>query len=212
MNKTSRSPCIIFLKGVNKDDYREVEDQFDQLLLESTVNNELCTTEMVYKELPPLFTSLENWPTSTNLHCWNCECTFTTRPIFIPLHIKGNSNGLWDMNTHGTFCSFSCAARYIKDFMDPAIFTNLFHLYQIFNQKEVKYIYASPRRYCVKKYGGHLTEGEYLEEIRRLENEIELQNEENNNISNQSNEYHSDDEQEMSVWQVMSKEKVKEEY
>jgi hypothetical protein len=197
-------PCIIFLKGVNKSDYKEVEDQFDQILLESTLQTETLPIEPAFDVLPTVFTSLDNWPDHTNLHCWTCECTFTNKPIFIPLHIKGSSNGMWDMNTHGVFCSFSCAARHIKDFMDNTLFTNLFHLYFIFYKKEVKCIYASPRRYCTKKYGGHMIEEEYIEEIRRLENEID-NNLDDKVVISRNTDYRSDEEHEMSVWNITEK-------
>lgn len=203
-NNNDKTPCIIFLKGVNRSDYKEVEDQFDQILMENTLQTDTLEINKTYDILPTIFTSLDNWPKQTNTHCWTCECTFTNRPIFIPLHIKGSSDGMWDMNTHGIFCSFSCATRHIKDFMDSTLFTNLYHLYYIFYKKEVKCIYASPRRYCTKKYGGHMTEAEYIEEIHRLENEIECNSDKNIAIASSVG-YISDEENEMSVWNITSK-------
>ena len=171
-----KQDCIILLKGVNKNAYREVEDQFDQLLLEGSIHNDTpMMLENVYDTIPKNFTTLDNWPKSTNLHCWTCECTFTNRPIFIPLHIKSISDGSWDISTNGVFCTFSCAARHITDYVPPLYFTHLYQLYNIFYNKKVNYIYPSRKRYCTKKYGGHMTEGEYMEEIKRYENQITVE-------------------------------------
>jgi len=185
---TKYPACIILLKGVNCKDYKEVEDQFDQQLLESGLFTETTSTENNYETIPSIFTSIADWPTTSNLHCWTCECTFTSRPVFIPKHIKNISNGDWDIATHGMFCSFSCAARYINDFMNESFYTNLYKLYDIFNNKKVSYIYPSPSRYCMKKYGGHLSEGEFIEEIQKLENMIITESVNNDDISINNNE------------------------
>ena len=200
MNPRKKSPCIIFLRGVNKKDYEEVEDQFDQKLLENTILSENVQYNKTYDQLPGLFTSLSSWPTSTNIHCWTCEFTFSSRPIFIPLQIKKHSDKSWEIHTHGTFCTFSCAARHIVDYLDQSFFTNLFNLYYIFNKDIIKYIYASPRKYCTKKYGGYMTENEYAEEIKKLELEIKCSEMDKNNTENEN-----ENENEMSVWQLTSK-------
>lgn len=204
MNPRKRSPCIIFLRGVHKKDYEEVEDQFDKKLLENTILSENVQYNKTYDQLPGLFTSLSSWPTSTNINCWTCEFTFSTRPIFIPLQIKKHSDKSWEIHTQGTFCTFSCAARHIIDYLDQSLFANLFNLYYIFNNRTVKYIYASPRRYCIKKYGGYMTENEYAEEIKRLELEIEKDQVDKNKNDDNYNDNDNDNDNEMSVWQLTS--------
>lgn len=196
--------CIIFLKGVDRNDYKEVEDQFDQLLMDQSLGiEEAIETENNYDIIPSIFTTLDKWPVSTNLHCWTCECTFTSRPVFIPLHIKSISDGSWEMSTRGVFCSFSCAARHITDFMNHLHFTHLYKLYYIFYDKKVSYIYPSPRRYCTKKYSGHMSEGEYIEEIRKLENEIVKRTDSQPPIANDDDQNTGEEsEEEISVWTV----------
>ena len=138
----SRPSCIIFLKGVNSEDYKEVEDQFDQLLLESGLGAEATVEpENNYDILPSTFTNLNTWPCTTNLHCWTCECTFTSRPVFIPRYIKHISDGSWTMSTYGVSFAHSHAAKHITDFMPHMYFTYLYKLYFIFNNKKVSFIY-----------------------------------------------------------------------
>lgn len=203
VKKSAPQPCIIFLKGVNRSDYKEVEDQFDQLLLENSSHTETAPTEQTFDILPNIFTSMNTWPKSTNLHCWTCECTFLGHPIFIPLHIKNISTDIWDINTYGIFCSFSCATRHVLDFMAKSTFTNLYFLYFIFYNKTIDFIHPSPRRFNTRKYGGHMTESEYIEEIRRLEHAL-TKNEETKKVTKEVDD--ESDREEMSIWNITTTE------
>jgi hypothetical protein len=126
-----------------------------------------------YDELQPLFTSLENWPSTTNLKCWFCNLNFTNRRVFIPRYVEPNGNGVVMLAT-GNFCSFHCASAYI-DGMDRDLNSKiekkstLCYLYSIYNDCKVPhFIDPSPNKTIMKAYGGSLSEIQYCDLVSRL--------------------------------------------
>lgn len=56
------------------------------------------------------FSSLDFWPTRTNINCWWCCHSFTTTPVAIPNFIDKEI-----FYCTGCFCSFNCCLAYIYD-------------------------------------------------------------------------------------------------
>jgi len=69
-----------------------------------------------YIALPALYTTVGDWPTSSNLLCWNCHCTFDSVPMFIPNGYSGKA-----IKTLGNFCRLSCAMKYLISVKDERI-------------------------------------------------------------------------------------------
>ena len=164
-----QQPFIIFLKGIVPEDYKNIEDKFNERLMENVSETDPYTMDKVrYNTISPIFTSVNSWKKTTNLHCWTCDFTFTTVPIFIPLNIKSVNNTEWNISVYGNFCSFSCAARQIIDFMSPDLHDNLLKLYEIFYNTKIHNISPTPRRHNMCKYGGYMSEESYLSNIKKL--------------------------------------------
>lgn len=162
-------PFIIFLKNVIPEDYKNIEDEFNERLLENVSTTDPYTTDKVrYDIISPTFTSISTWKKHTNLHCWTCNFTFSTVPIFVPISIKQVDNTEWSISVFGNFCSFSCAVRHIIDYMTPDLLDNLLKLYEIFHDIKVQNIIPTPRRHVMYKYGGYMSEEAYLSNIKKL--------------------------------------------
>lgn len=163
---------IIFLKGITTDDFKDVEEQFEEQLLEQQFSDsfDVNTFTENYDTIPLKFTGINTWVKSTNLKCWNCDFTFNTTPVFIPLHIKKLTKDTLETDVHGNFCSFACAMRNLMDHHHNNLFTNLIRVCNHFNGcNNIKYITPAPRRTVMRKYGGRLSDVEYLDIIRKIE-------------------------------------------
>ena len=169
--------CIIFLKGIKIDDYRNIEDQFNDMLLQDVlISDYKVETNVKYDTIYPIFESMELWPKSNNIRCWNCDFTFTSIPIFVPMSIKPNGD-IWNISVLGNFCSFNCTCRYIIDFLHEDLLNNLIKLYYIFYNKKVYKIEPTQRRYIMIKYGGYMSDEQYISQIKRLS--LKIQQEDN---------------------------------
>ena len=165
--------CIVFLKNIKIDDYRDIEDEFNDRLLQDITNTESYKTESSskYDIISPIFESIEKWPKTNNIRCWTCDFTFTSIPVFVPLSIKQNESK-WCISVLGNFCTFNCACRYIIDYLHRDLLNNLIKLYDLFYNVKVLKIEPSPNRHIMEKYGGFLTEEQYLSQITKLSRKI----------------------------------------
>ena len=91
---------------------------------------------------------LENWPRTTQIHCfWDCH-PFNNVPIAIPLKIEDNV-----YHVYGCFCSLECAAAYIfKNYENKWELYSLLHVF--YNQTEKIRIASS--RESLQIFGGIL--------------------------------------------------------
>lgn len=171
---------IIFINDIFIEDIAEINK-----LAEKRINNfceNFLPTSAIYNTtlnknyilLPTHFYSLNKWIKYTNLHCWYCDCTFNSIPVFIPKSIDfANKKNEYCIRTYGCFCSFNCAKKYINiNYKKLEINLNktnmLNYLFEIFNKKKVIEILESPNKYLMKKYGGDLTIIEYKNKIQSL--------------------------------------------
>ena len=166
--KTVHIPNILFLNGCFLTECDNIEDLFEAKLLSEIENKQ--DTIIEYDTIPDIFYSLETWIKKTNLKCWNCDCCFDNIPIFIPISV-GKTDTISDISTHGNFCSFACAVRYLH-------FTNLNNkwdiyfmihkLYFLFYKKEIINIEHAPSKYNMKQYGGNMDTVDYIKLVKSL--------------------------------------------
>jgi hypothetical protein len=178
---------ILFLQGVFKKDCRRMDHVFqDRLLLET--NNQ--RDAKIYDKIPCTFTSLDNWPRSTNLQCWWCHRLFKSRPWFEPQSIEpipdGECGAVLDnvklhttkkavsISARGVFCRSNCVQAYINlhsnDLSDHHNKSSMLkYIYEIFMGSSIPDIQPSPLPTEMSKYGGWLSEGEYQQKIDALD-------------------------------------------
>lgn len=188
-----KKPNILFLRGVYPDQLETLEEEFgNRLIEEAGLEFGDCqiglNEEITYDKIPPVFTSLESWPKSTNINCWSCSIEFTTRPYFIPERIKNRREGGTEMITHGNFCSANCAIRYLNtDYgqsgsvsSDKLSKWDAYHgvkiVHRIFTSKQPEKIAPSPPKTLMKQYGGELTKAQYHELLAKFDDEHTLNN------------------------------------
>lgn len=158
----------VFLKDCTKKNYcndvmiERLQNQDSYLM---TNKNPIVSDEK-YIPLPDEFITLSCWLKETNLHCWYCTLQFNTIPIFIPKNINKK------MQVYGVFCSFTCGYNFIHNQNETISKKTenklrLKHLFSILYPDKVfeEYIYTlnDYYPYMLKKYGGHLTIGEFKE-------------------------------------------------
>ena len=171
----------LFLKGVFKSDCMDIEDIFKTRL--NLNYTEIQEDTITYDTIPHIFTGMDTWIKSTNLHCWFCHQKFITVPWFEPQSIEPDSQGLVGnfiadpktltneksiyMIPNGIFCSCNCVQAYInlhsKTLSERYNRTDmLYYLYEIFYNKKPTDIRASDPPQMMKKYGGgDLTNEDY---------------------------------------------------
>lgn len=161
VTKTSKSR-IIFLRGVFMADCETLNDKFRRHIMADVA--EKVDTLQSYDIISKVFTSLESWPKTTNVKCWFCTCGFSSRPIFVP--------GRDIKQVTGNFCSFNCAAAWIKQQPENAQWEmreQLKELYYIFNGKRVNVILPAYDKIEMKEYGGMLTRAAYIKKNTELD-------------------------------------------
>lgn len=173
------SPNILYLTGITMDDYKSIEDIFEEYLHES-IEKKPDITNIVYNTIPKVFTGIQNWIKKTNLKCWNCDFTFESVPKFVPIYIKENYTEISDIEigVHGNFCSFACVSNYIntnyhKRHEILQLLDNLCELYRYYTGRTAYFIPLAPSKTILIQYGGNTLDIEYKEQIRKIEDAIE---------------------------------------
>ena len=173
----SDQPNILFLGGISRDDYIAPEELADRKFLKeeniSYINSTKYISQLIYDKIPSTFTSLDEWPSETNLHCWQCGFTCDGKPIFVPIFIRETVRGV-EFGVKGIMCTFNCAARWIISNSNLNIEerwkyqNNLKILYFLFTgiHNEIK---LAPEKTALKKYGGDLTDEEFWDELKKLD-------------------------------------------
>jgi len=168
---------ILTLRGVFIKDCQDLEDMFENELLENvrlSKYSQNIEEPKIYDKIQTIFTTKENWVKKTNILCWYCNLEFTNPPLFIPENISKNENGQY-MEVYGNFCSFGCCQGFIDTNIDFSGRKKwqaqelLKVLYRKIHNKDIDIIYPSPSKYMIKKYGGKRREKEYKEEIQLID-------------------------------------------
>lgn len=116
MFDADEQPNILFFKGVFLKTY-DIEGMFTTRLMDEIRGEEdpmydLETEMKEYDSIPDVFTTIDDWPTSTNLECWVCRRKPPNQPRFAPTKITKNGDELV-FGVSGVFCTFVCAGAYI---------------------------------------------------------------------------------------------------
>jgi hypothetical protein len=168
---------ILFLRGCHLDDCKDVEDLMEARLEEAAAqwNEHDDFNGFKYDKIPHKFTSLDTWPLSTNLKCWECDDQVRGRPYAIATYIaKGggfpNVESLYgDIDTDGNFCDECCAYTYIghgkKYAKNKGEYVRMTRILacRIGGLNEVIF-FEAPSKTCMKEYGGNKTRQEYRNE------------------------------------------------
>ena len=94
----------------------------------------------------------------TDVACWWCSHSFSSVPCFLPEKLINNT-----FYVFGNFCSYNCAAAYNIDINDFRVWERyglLKKMYQMVYNRCCE-INISPRKECLKMFGGPLTIEEF---------------------------------------------------
>lgn len=167
-------PFILRLPGISAEDYRPAEALAAARFLEP-VEDEKVGPETSYDLIPQTFSGLDSWLDSTNVACWSCQFTHAERPCFVPLSIS-EAEGELRMGVRGLMCCFGCAEAWIEcspEWADQAARWRaqelLRILYFIFTGVRAVQISPALRHIRLRRFGGDLSEDEFLEKLRALE-------------------------------------------
>jgi len=168
-------PTLLHLKGVHMEDCEDVADVFEAQLLEESLDNMTISSKnkCIYDKIPSKFTTIESWPTKTNLRCWHCTLEHSNVPVFIPDRISTMDNTIIVL---GSYCSFSCAAADIPRHFPERVWTiteTLKIVYERFYKRKVADMPKSPDRKELELYGGTMTVQQYVEEVTKLTKKIQ---------------------------------------
>jgi hypothetical protein len=117
--------------------------------------------------LPELYDNIDNWPKSTELHCWWCCYEFSGMPLPLPLQIvKDRDTGTDKIRVKGVFCSFNCMKAYEID-IGRSHKSLVYYFFKRMNKIESVVtkgmIKAAPSKYLLDIFGGPLS----IEEFRQ---------------------------------------------
>lgn len=178
MESTYRRPNILFLRGVYIDDLKSQDEIFDRKFTSAEVQP---VNKIIYQSIPEHFTTMQQWPRSTNLKCWECDCSFTSTPVFVPTDMYRNRKGELMFDTHGNFCTFNCAQKYIEEKFrnepskhDKDKFLKILH--GIFTGKKTDRIVPAPDKTLMQQYRGDggISYKEFRDRIFELNADYEL--------------------------------------
>ncbi len=158
------SHCIIYLEGISLSCYDSIEDQFDTKLMEEASIYDREEEPVEYDRIPHSVESLHDLPQKTNLPCWFCDFTFSSPPVYIPIYIRNEG----EMGLKGNFCSVSCASSYDSFFEGGAYYYNIVKYAQLVLGKRFTTLPRSPLKTMMRKYGGLMSETEYLAILKRI--------------------------------------------
>ena len=102
---------IIFLKNITENSYKNIEDTFNERLLENLdFTEKYKSDETTYNKIEHIFKNMTSWKKTSNLKCWSCDFTFNSVPVFIPISIRliRDEPEEWNIPVLGNFCCFSC--------------------------------------------------------------------------------------------------------
>jgi hypothetical protein len=174
--KEYKVPKILFIKGVFIKDCIQIDDLFEQQIIEQLNQDE--DDIIIYNKIPSTFTCMNTWPTKTNIKCWTCDLNFDGVPVFIPKLIEPSpTDSGYSMGVLGCFCGFTCAMTH-NNLFNGKLCQNiksrdmLMFLYNIFLNHHVKEIYESPSKYMMKQYGGDVDPISYKKLISKLEKKM----------------------------------------
>ena len=114
------TPNILFFTGISLQKY-DIDIMWTKRLLESlqepaeTVALDVAEQPSSFDKAPEYFTTLDEWPRSTNLRCGSCSRNYKSRPAAVITHVYNTGNQIaTKMRVLALMCSFDCAVRFIN--------------------------------------------------------------------------------------------------
>ncbi len=172
---------IVIFKGVFYNDLLQTDKK--RLTTREFIESLKIESIQTYSSIPKKFTSVEDWPKMTNLHCWNCDRTFSSYPKFIPknpetIYINGKLETHWD--PEGNFCEWNCVIDWIRSRLPQNrqwdAEQDTCTVAGKFSHKKIVRIMPSPQKTMMKHYCGEngISEKQYQELINRLNTDYDL--------------------------------------
>jgi len=158
MDTIIKGPRILPL-GIPLDAHTPPEKILADRLLEEVDQPTDAPVELPFDKIPKVFTSISEWPRSTNLRCWECGQQFDSPPKFICTYVvedESTPSG-FSLGVLGNYCSFNDAALAIskeppKD--RPKYRENLLIEYYLFTGTRVSEVRPAVPRTAMAAYGG----------------------------------------------------------
>ncbi|SIP85951.1 Putative VV VLTF2-like transcription factor [Pacmanvirus A23] len=170
---------LLTLRSVYPADFATVEVIYNKVPEIEKVKPEPVA---VYTEMPKKFTSVDSWPTFSNLKCWSCDQLPTSYPKFIPTNPEQDVNGNDICDPDGHFCEWNCAVRYVEKEYPKEQQSDAHKLICIFESKfsrrKREKILSAPSKTLMKAYCGKngITPSQYREKIAQINSEYDLSN------------------------------------
>ena len=170
MEQPYQIPNILHLCKLTHDEWKQMDDE--QLAVPLDVTEIYDINEANYGVILHCFTGAEDWPNTTGLKCWFCCLNFDVFPKFIPTYIKETERDQYEIGVMGNFCSFGCAAGYVRHVAKtPADFeiymSRLCHLHWIFMGEYIHIIEPPQPTHVMKEYGGTMNREQYIQSLIR---------------------------------------------
>ena len=175
------APNILFLKGIYFHNCKDVSDIMTDRLAEIAAYADQLPSNLdeqknkTYDPIPRSFTNVTEWVKSTNLLCWECGCSFSWSPVFIPTSITRSGT---DPGTHkpitpiGNYCSFMCARNWINEQLPRDKQWEKMELLKILHKlltgESVLNIPNGPNKTQMQQYGGVLSVAEFQSRIKLI--------------------------------------------
>lgn len=124
--------------------------------------NQLSKRNGIDKHTSGIYSDLMNfdseYPSSTEVCCWNCTYEFKTRPIGLPVKSVGDT-----MKCIGCFCSFACACRFHIDTNrgDGVLLKQLYSRCNVMDFKLPPSFDPAPPKELLERFGGKMTIDQY---------------------------------------------------
>jgi hypothetical protein len=169
------TPNILFFKGVFPEKY-DIDTIFTNQIMDSLrISTEGDMKEVddlqVFDKIPSKFTTMDDWPKSTNLKCWWCHRNFKSIPVFVPINISNKgATPATEITVHGNMCHFSCASAYIDMYFSERSIKWERHemlkiLYKKMTGQLIEYIPRTPLPFRMMQYGGNDTANTFSKKI-----------------------------------------------
>lgn len=159
-------PYILHLKGVSLSDIITMEDLFNDKM--SIQEAAVADVAEECDKIKPVFTSIEEWPSTNNIRCWFCTLKFKSIPWFIIMSETINKT----FNVKGNFCSSGCLTGYVQANFSKRehfdIYHNIGKVYTIITGKKNNNIIPSPSIYNLEMYGGSMSMQKYKQELEKI--------------------------------------------
>ena len=198
----------LFLAGVYKKDYKKIEEMFQERIISEIskqINKNYDKIPPIFNNLDkwikqtnlccwhccnrikgvPVFLPKNIEPKNSGLvGVTSLSCGLEKGPY--NYSTLDCANKYYNILTEGIFCTFNCAQAYLDDIYSKNMpeyincMNMLLFLYYLFNGKIVDYIKPSPPKNKMQQFGGTMTQQEYEDSIRDLDEDWEKEYEETN--------------------------------